>query len=52
MFVPWVYASLSNYVAYVLFPVSIKCARAGQKFSMSVLLFYENESESFTLTYS
>lgn len=25
-FVPWVYASPTNYVAYLLFPLSIKCA--------------------------
>lgn len=43
MFVPQVYATLSNYVAYLLFPVSIKCAPAEQEFSMSGLLFYETE---------
>ena len=42
-FVPLVYASLSNYVAYLLFPVSIKCDHAEKEFSMSGLLFYETE---------
>lgn len=40
--VPWVYASPSNYGAYLLFPVSIKSARA--EFSMLGLLSYETES--------
>lgn len=40
-FVPWIYASLSNYVAYLLFPVSFKYVHAEQEFSMSGLLFSE-----------
>ena len=43
-FVPWVYASPSNYGAYLLFPGSIKVARAEQEFSMLDLLSYETES--------